>query len=671
MEPTEESANSLNYSQKLHLLTSTQYADKLLSDIESILAASTSKSPFPKYQPDVSTAQSKVVQDYLARIRAQMVRVLKGQGIEAPEPQFGSIHSIRIMLGFAAIAFDECRAKVMRGYGEVPEAAIPELNGLVDEMKGLIGKLDAYLAQGLGRDMQARLEKLQQTGADIGLVRNLERIIGSHGLVEFRPALENIVSRLECTSFEIAFFGRVSSGKSSLLNRIVQKDVLPVGVTPVTAVPTRIVYGPAEGVVAWFADRAAERLAIEKLPDLATEQFNPANWKHVTRIVVELPSARLRDGVTFVDTPGLGSLATAGAAETLAYLPRCDLGVVLIDAGATLTGDDLATIRTLYEAGIPAMVLLSKSDLLAPDDQERVRVYAAKHIGVELGLDLPVHLVSAKPSHLELLESWFTDQIVPLYDRHVELARESLNRKIGALRAGVETALRSRSGHSEDGARDGQLRKLETELRKVAGRFDEIRSDGLKITDDIRMSGDLALAAAAGAWSRNGANAEAMVAEVLEQFGAELARPLVAMLTEVAEASANVLALTAAGLQRDDAGDAKEFTGMLTDMPRLDIGQLDLRIGPSKLASVLGRAWARRRVERKLQSQIGGQVSAAFSSYGKHLEAWFRRTLTDVQARFDSYADADRAQLERLSSQKQVTAEEAAAIRRDLAEIAY
>ena len=53
----------------------------------------------------------------------------------------------------------------------------------------------------------------------------------------------------------------------------------------------------------------------------------------MTRIVVELPSRGCRDGVVLVDTPGLGSLATSGAAETLAYLPRCDLGVVLIDGG--------------------------------------------------------------------------------------------------------------------------------------------------------------------------------------------------------------------------------------------------------------------------------------------------------------------------------------------------
>jgi hypothetical protein len=53
----------LNPSQRLHLLTSCQYADKLLSEIEATLAASQSKLPFPKFQPDISPAQAKVFED--------------------------------------------------------------------------------------------------------------------------------------------------------------------------------------------------------------------------------------------------------------------------------------------------------------------------------------------------------------------------------------------------------------------------------------------------------------------------------------------------------------------------------------------------------------------------------------------------------------------------------
>ncbi len=177
----------LNSSQRLHLLTSCQYADKLLSEIEATLVASQSKSPFPKFKPDISPAQAKVVQDYIARMRAQLVRILDAQGVPIPAPHIGSVHSIRVTLGFADIAFDECRPKRMAGYGELADTAATEIAGLVDEIQGIISRLDSYLAQGQSADLAQRLRRLEEAGGDIALVKALERAINQHGLVEFRP----------------------------------------------------------------------------------------------------------------------------------------------------------------------------------------------------------------------------------------------------------------------------------------------------------------------------------------------------------------------------------------------------------------------------------------------------------------------------------------------------
>jgi hypothetical protein len=130
---------------------------------------------------------------------------------------FGSAHSIRVTLGFVDIAFDEVRAKRMAGYGKLPPSVATELAGLADEMQGIVSRLGAYLAQGESGDLGRRLQRLERAGSDIVAVKALERAIGRHGLVEFRPALATVIDRLEGDSFEIAVFGRVSSGKSSLL----------------------------------------------------------------------------------------------------------------------------------------------------------------------------------------------------------------------------------------------------------------------------------------------------------------------------------------------------------------------------------------------------------------------------------------------------------------------
>jgi hypothetical protein len=370
----------------------------------------------------------------------------------------------------------------------------------------------------------------------------------------------------------------------------------------------------------------------------------------------------------YVDTPGLGSLATAGSAETLAYLPRCDLGVVLVDAGATLGADDLSTIRTLYEAGIPARVLLSKSDLLAAEDLEQVRQYAIDNIKSQLGLSLPVHAVSVKAERARLLEEWFAEEIAPLYERHAELARESLRRKIGVLRNRVEAALLAKLKRSEGKAEGSHtdLQAAATSLRIAAGRFTELRSEGFKISDEMRELGQAATERAAEAIIETVENPETIVPAVLEQAAAEQAAPAASMARDLAQGLTDTLIRTAAALGMDGP-DKNELTAVLTDMPRLDLGSLSIDAGIDILVLKISRGWAKSRLERKLWAQAGPDIVAAFSNHGKLLEAWIRRTFAELEARFDSYADAYRAQIERLTSYQTGTVEDETAIRSDLA----
>lgn len=653
-----EETDRLNEYHKRHLLVGLEHVDRLLSDIEAVLEAASSKSPFPKYLPDISPAQMRVVNDYITRIRAQLIRVLAGQGMAASPPRFGSIHTIRTTLAFIDNAIEELRPKYMRGYGQVPEAVKPELNGLATELQGLVNKLSTYLAQGLGKDLQGRLSRLDRTFNEIGLLKLLERVISEQGLVEFREAAAIILDRLEEQVFEIALFGRVSSGKSSLLNYLLGSQVLPVGVNPITAVPTRISHGVEPRLTVWLADKKPERHPVEQLAEFVSEERNPANAKRVARLVVELPAERLEAGVVFVDTPGLGSLATAGAAETLAYLPRCDMGVVLIDAGSTLTQEDLSTIRSLYEASVRTLVLLSKADLLAEEDVRRSAAYISSQVEKQLGVKLDVHPISVRGEHRRLLEDWITNDLTPLCERHKQLGEESIRRKIGALREAIVAALRLRleksAGTSE--VDPEVVRQSEGALRQAAGKIDETRIKCERLTDEFGDLSNLALRYAANRVTELGLGPSSGEQEWIEavqwaiqhaavEYGKEvyealetLANGLVRGLRDAAEASG-----------MNDAPSRQEMTAALKEMPRLDLGsiRLDLR---SALRFSLGKSMTKKRVTHALTQQIGEQVNRALSSYGYLLASWVTRSLAELSSRFDSRADAYRAQFERLAA---------------------
>jgi GTP-binding protein EngB required for normal cell division len=668
----EESLNS-NHSRRLSVTC--RHIDKLLADMENALSVASSKQAFPEYQSDVTPAQRRVVEDYIARIRAQLARVLDGQGVERPEPSIPVSRSLHTALTFIAIAAEELQPRYMRGYGKVPPTAAVELNGIAGELLGLVSQLDQYVMQGAGENLQERLQRLEQQGDEVALLKRLETIISEHGLVEFRSTVSMILERLEDNRFEIAAFGRVSSGKSSLLNATLETDVLPVGVTPITAVPTRIIYGETAAVNVWFANRSPEQFQISRLAEFVTEQRNPGNEKHVARIVLQMSSPRLRDGIVFVDTPGLGSLATRGAAETLAYLPRCDLGVVLIDASSTLTPDDLKTVQTLYEAGVPANVLLSKADLLAADDRVQVIEYVKGHIRSELNLEIQVHAVSAMPVGRDLLTQWFENDIAPLYSQQQELKLNSIRRKVGTLQQSVEAALRARlrsKGH-ESALKDEQLRDVEAALRQASGKLQEVHTTSRKITDEIGDLGSRALWNAAAAlvefWLSHAdaeSGTEQVVLDAVNQTVQEKAKVLHVLLSSLSQELYQSLRSTADTVRLADAPSAEEFSGLLREMPVLDVGQVALNLRRPAVAFVLGRTFAERRIANKLAGSMGPQVVRALSAYRQLAYDWSEKTVGQIQRRFEAYANGYRAQVERMVGSQELSGDQEQAIRRSL-----
>jgi GTP-binding protein EngB required for normal cell division len=670
----EESLNS-NHARRLSVTC--RHIDKLLADMENALSVTSTKRAFPEYLPDITPAQRRVVEDYIARIRAQLARVLDGQDIERPEPSIPVSRSLHTALTFIAIAAEELQPKYMHGYGEVPPSAAVELNGIASELLGLVNQLDEYVMRGAGENLQERLQRLEQPGDEVALLKRLETIIGEQGLVEFRSTLSMILDRLEDNRFEIALFGRVSSGKSSLLNATLGTDVLPVGVTPITAIPTRITYGETPAVNVWFANRSPEQFEISRLADFVAEQRNPGNEKHVTRIVLQMPSPRLRDGIVFVDTPGLGSLATRGAAETLAYLPRCDLGVVLIDAGSTLTPDDLKIIQTLYEAGIPANVLLSKADLLTVEDRTQVIEYVKGHIRPELNLEAQVHAVSAMPVARDLLTQWFENDISPLYSQRQELKLRSIRRKVGTLQHTVEAALRARlrSKAKEPALDSERLRDVEAVLRQASGKLHETHAAGRKITDEIGELASPSLWEAAAdlvaLWSKGNdeSTTQQVVLDAVNHTLQEKAKALHDLLYSLGRELHESLRSTADALKLADAPSAEEFSTLLREMPVFDLGNIPLSIKRPVVALLLGPSFAERRIANKLARLIGPQILKALSAYRQLAYAWSEQMVSQIQRRFDAYANGYRAQIERMIGAQELPSDQEQSIRRSLDEL--
>ncbi|HXP61071.1 MAG TPA: dynamin family protein [Dongiaceae bacterium] len=648
----------MNENHERGLLATFRHIDNLLAEAEQILATAGSMSPFAEYTQDSTPVQRKVLHDYIERVRQAMACALADLRLSRPAPVCGAIWAAGARFTFAQVEVAEMEPQRLRGYGPLSAEDVKAINEVVAELNATLERLIAYWNQGPDAGLQARFARLGKTTDEARLLRELERVATAHGLIEFRGALRMLLERLENPVFEIGVFGRVSSGKSSLLNHLVGGTVLPVGVTPVTAFPTRLSYGPEARATIAFAEGRPEVVEPSRLAEFVTEPQNPGNRKHVARVSAELPSPRLREGVIFVDTPGLGSLATAGAEETAAYLPRCDLGLVLVDAGSSLTHEDLAMVQALYQSGAQAMVLVSKADLLSPTELRQTTDYVERQLAAQANLKLRAHPVSVLGPSAALCNEWLEQELRPLVESHREQAAAALKRKIGALREAIVRVLQTRLGRAE-GARlpasppsdeeaIAALRKAEACLETARRNSEPVLDRFPSLSDEIleAVAADLAGTRASPEAADAGGTLRALAGRVLGSQVRRLVENLAAARLELAQA------LRLAHEAVPGASGQPEALPAPAEAPTPDLTPLTagLILGRPVLLSLFGKGLIRRHLRRRLETEAGPAMRELLDGYRRKLREWYPTSLAELRDGFAACAAVYRAQLEQRGS---------------------
>jgi len=630
-----------------------RHIDGRLAEIEAILQAVGSQSPFSAYALDIEPMARHTVASYLQRLREKMWTATQDLDISESGTRTGAAWAISCELTAVLVDLADMGPHRLRGYGRLDPEAVKKIAGICTDLQRLCSSAQAYLSRSRGEDLAQRLARLTAAPADRDALAKLEGMITRHGLVELRPMLEGIVGRLESADLEVAFFGRVSSGKSSLLNHLLGQEILPVGVLPVTAVLTRLCRAEENELVVRFEISQPQRLPLDQIADFVTEEGNPGNRKRVTEVQVRLANPRLAEGVVFMDTPGVGSLATLGAAQTKAYLPRCDLGILLVDAGSSMNHEDIALLRGFFDAAIPAMILISKADLLSATDRQRVRDYVNEQVRRELGSEIPVYPVSTRVPEAAMADHWFREAIGPLTQRHQELATESIRRKTAHLTELVVSYLETIIARSEAATPleagpntsqiEAMLAEADDRVAAVAASLTQPFESGLSgsVERIVKQAAkDTVVAARTGV-----ACPEALVAATAAQM-AEAADGTRRQLEELAKTLGQTLGKVSQACGGPDNLSLNETIAGFTPLPRADERRLSEipRVRCSKMISWWS-AVALRLVRRRMMRLGNVPIWSALRDHQERARAWLKENLDNTSNAYEAYIALFRDQL--------------------------
>src|SRR5579859_8094133 len=166
--------------------------------------------------------------------------------------------------------------------------------------------------------------------------------------------------------FLLVIVGEFNSGKSAFINALLGAHVLREGVTPTTAVITRVRYAPA-----------------------------PTERREGPLLEVGYPLDLLRD-VAVVDTPGTNAILREHEEITSLFVPRADLVVFVTSADRPFTETERAFMERIRAWGKKVVVVLNKVDLLGKDQVAEQMEFVRQGVERLLGFRPEVFPVSAR-----------------------------------------------------------------------------------------------------------------------------------------------------------------------------------------------------------------------------------------------------------------------------------
>lgn len=183
---------------------------------------------------------------------------------------------------------------------------------------------------------------------------------------DLEERLGAIAQRAGRTDTVVCVVGEFKKGKSALVNALLGRAVCPVDDDLATAAVTVVRHGQTPSATVHRrqdGEQVLEAIEPSEVPAWAQEVVGRERRQDVDLVEVRVPHPLLEDGLTVVDTPGVGGLNAGHAAATLAFLPSADALVFVTDASAELSGPELEFLASARGAGPPILIAVTKIDI--------------------------------------------------------------------------------------------------------------------------------------------------------------------------------------------------------------------------------------------------------------------------------------------------------------------
>lgn len=285
--------------------------------------------------------------------------------------------------------------------------------------------------------------------------------------------------------FSLAFIGKYSTGKSTIINSMLSKYILPAGIDQTTAYETRIKYGDKPTVTIFGKSdipELKEEITIDNIRDTISGYVVDNSSKDseiIDNIIITVPNESLRNGLVIVDTPGTDSVSDE-AKITNRILPKM-LAVVYVLRGEGISDFDRKYIPSILKWTNKVKFVIN----LWPNEEpaKETLQYIRNEIGSEVELVeicAQQALFARDPDGMPKEEA---DHCAKKYEDH-KFSPEEMEKQsnIASLEEGLDKLMSSLKGH---GLVQEHYSKIKSHIDGYQKNINELISDNDKDKESL------------------------------------------------------------------------------------------------------------------------------------------------------------------------------------------
>ena len=255
----------------------------------------------------------------------------------------------------------------------------------------------------------------------------LIELANNHQLTDIVEQIRTLDTKL---NLKIGFLGEFSSGKSTLINALLQKKILPSMDKPTT-----------KSVIELIAKDNLETLEFYQVKEKRKKKISAIQFSEIalkksdSKAIVYVPSNDFfQDGYMMIDTPGISSLDESDTDITYGYLPFLDCAVICnhIQKGSLTQ----SIINFLLKDEIRPIInnilfVITNAHSKAPKSQEKIKEEIVNQLsGLNLKYELNLENIQSKVILISALEVMNEERGFSLDEIKKSFSEDFMNKKI-------------------------------------------------------------------------------------------------------------------------------------------------------------------------------------------------------------------------------------------------